>query len=242
MKIYKLSVLFFALIGGGCTPEVSDWTPSESPKENKVDRALFMHKIHYPAHASSMSEKEKRKLLQFLRNTVMSPLAVNVILEEYGGHSEKRIKDIQREFLKFGIPYELITVDYENEDSYQKCSSKNQHKKESRSGVEVMIERYVVIPPACADFSQPIGDANQARPPSNFGCAEITNFGMMVANPRDLVKGRLLGDSDGTVIAAGVERYHKDKVKDLLDTSTTVAPGTIATNSTATGSVPLGTY
>ena len=173
----------------------------------------------------------------------MSPLAVNVILEEYGGHSEKRIKDIQREFLKFGIPYELITVDYEHEDSHQKCHSKNQYRKESRSGVEVIIERYVVIPPACADFSQPIGDANQARTPSNFGCAEITNFGMMVANPRDLVRGRSLGDSDGTVIAAGVERYRKDKIKELLETSTTVAPGTTASNTASTAETQaLGTY
>lgn len=241
MKIYKLSVLFLALLGGGCAPEVSDWTPSESPKENKVDRALFTHRIYYPAHASAMSEKEKKKLLQFLRKTVMSPLAVNVILEEYGGHSEKRIKAIQREFLRFGIPYELITVDYEPE--VQQCYSTKYSKRESQSGVDVIIERYVVIPPACADFSQPIGDANQARTPSNFGCAEITNLGMMVANPRDLIKGRPLGDSDGTVIAAGVERYRKDKVKELLETSTTVAPGTTVSNAApASGTVPLGTY
>lgn len=238
MKIYKLSALLFALLGG-CAPEVSDWTPAESPKENKVDRAVFTHKIHYPAHASSMDEREKKSLFQFLKKTVMSPLAVTVILEEYGGHSKKRIKDIQRELLKFGIPYELVTEDYEQDDPHQK-----HHKKDSGSGVEVIVERYVVIPPACADFSQSIGDAKQAQQQSNFGCADTTNFGMMVANPRDLIRGRPLGGSDGTVIAAGVERYRKDKVKQLMETSTTVAPGTTATNTPTqtAGAVPLGVY
>lgn len=243
MKIYKLSALLLVFIGG-CAPEVSDWTPAQSPKENKVNRAVFTHMIHYPAHASSMDEREKKCLLQFLKKTVLSPHAVTVILEEYGGHSKKRLKDIERELLRFGIPYELITEDYDQDECPPQQHCYQYHKKYSGSGVEIIIERYVVIPPACADFSQMIGDAKQAQQPSNFGCSDITNLGMMIANPRDLIRGRTLGDSDGTVIAAGVERYRKDKVKELMETSTTVAPGTTATNtSTVTpGAVPLGTY
>ena len=91
MKIYKLSALLLAFIAG-CTPEVARWTPAQSPKENKVDRAIFTYVINYPAHASSMDKREKSELLKFLRATVRSPMAVSVIIEEYGGHSENRIK------------------------------------------------------------------------------------------------------------------------------------------------------
>ncbi|HUX78877.1 MAG TPA: CpaD family pilus assembly lipoprotein [Alphaproteobacteria bacterium] len=240
MKIYKLSTLLFALIAG-CTPEVAEWTPAQSPKVNKVDRAIFTYSINYSSNASSMDKREKRELFKFLKATVGSPLAVTIIIEECGGHSEKRIKDLQRELLKFGIPYDLITVETDySEDSHK---SRKHRRKESGPSIVLTIERYVVIPPSCGDFSQPIGDARQAHAPSNHGCAITANLGLMIANPRDLVKGRSLGDSDGTVMAAGVDRYRKDKTKALIDTSTNVSPGSTGTSggaSASTGSATTG--
>ncbi len=228
MKIYKLSVLLFALVAG-CTPEVAEWTPAQSPKKNKVDRAIFTYSINYPIHATTMDKREKCELLKFLKATVGSPLAVSVIIEECGGHSEKRIKDIERELLIFGIPFDLITV-----ESTQ-CENSHKHHKHHRSDpgsyVVLTIERYVVIPPSCGDFSQPIGDAQQAYAHSNHGCAITANLGLNIANPRDLLVGRPSGDSDGTVIAAGVDRYRKDKTKALIDTSTNVSPGTTGSSS-----------
>lgn len=238
MKIYQLSVICIALLGG-CAPRVAEWTPAESPKENIVDRAIFTHLIHYPAHQNEMPTKEKESLRKFLKGTVLRASAVTVILEEYGGQSEKRIRDIKRELLKFGIPQELITVEEGCRPRGYKHHQRGQH-----SGVEVIVERYVVIPPSCADFSQPIGNSLQEFPHSNFGCADAVNFGMMVANPRDLIRGRPLGDSDGTVIAAGVARYRTDKVKELIDTSTTVEPGatTSSSSQSATGASAGASY
>jgi len=189
-----------------------------------VDRAIFTYVINYPAPESSMNKREKLEIHRYLRATVARPLAVSVIIEECGGHSEKRIKDIERELLIFGIPYDLITVESDQSESRHKHHI--HHKNRPESGVVLTIERYVVIPPSCGDFSQPIGDARQAYAHSNHGCADTANLGLMVANPRDLVKGRALGDSDGTVIAAGIDRYRKDKTKALIDTSTNVSPGT----------------
>lgn len=223
MKLYKMSAIAFLFLGA-CTPEVTDWTPAESPKKNVVDRAVFSHTVHYPAHSSSMGNREKRALQQFLRSYIMKPSSVTVILEEFGGHSEKRVKDIERELVLFGISYHLIKVG--TLDEMPKGASKgHKHDKGSRgSGVELTFERYIVIPPSCGNFSQPIGDAEQAYNHSNYGCADTANLGMMVANPRDLMNGRTLEASDGTVIAAGVQRYRTDKVKALIDTSTTVSP------------------
>jgi pilus assembly protein CpaD len=228
MKINKLSAFLFALVAG-CTPEVAQWTPSQSPKVNKVDRAIFTYVIKYPTHASSLDKAEKLELHKYLRATVASPLAVSIIIEECGGHSEKRIKDIERELLIFGIPYDLITVESDQSESHHKHHK--HHKNRPESGVVLTIERYIVIPPSCGDFSQPIGDAQQAYAHSNHGCADTANLGLMVANPKDLIKGRSLGDSDGAVLAAGVDRYRKDKTKALIDTSTNVSPGSTGTSS-----------
>jgi hypothetical protein len=67
---------------------------------------------------------------------------------------------------------------------------------------------------------------------------------MMVANPRDILRGRKTGDYDGTVMAAGVKRYHDDKVKALIDTSTTVPPGSQAATTpvSSSGGAAGGTF
>lgn len=222
MKLHNLwaaTGLFLA----ACSPQITGWTPSESPKKNIVNRTVFTHTVHYPAHSESMGRQEKRALHQFLKQYILKPSSVNVIIDEYGGHSDKRIKDIERELVIFGIPHHLIKIDSMQDHSrtHEPCG---QGKGKAGSGVDLIFERYVVIPPSCSDFSQPIGNAAQAYNTSNFGCSDTANLGMMVANARDLVDGRALDPSDGPVIAAGVERYRTDKVKKLIDTSTTTSP------------------
>jgi type IV pilus biogenesis protein CpaD/CtpE len=236
MKIYNIGAVAFILLAG-CAPQVTEWTPAESPKENKVNRVVFTHSLHYPAHAERMEAEEKRKFNQFLRNHAPSPSAVSVIIQEYGGHSEKRIKDVERELLKYGISHDLITVDYDELEaphsySYPGNKKHQKHKESSGSGVEVIVERYIVIPPSCANFSSPIGNAEQAYNSSNFGCSTEANLGMMVANPRDLIRGRDRSAYDGKVIAAGVNRYENDKVKQITEIATTTltTPGNPATS------------
>jgi pilus assembly protein CpaD len=228
MKFIKYSALLTVTLLAGCAPEIVEWTPAESPKENKVERTVFYHTIQYPSQSKSFPEGEINALLRFLKANAESPSAVSIVLEECDGHSKKRIKDIQRVLVKYGVAYDMITVE----------PAEKAHKghKASSSGVCLVLEKYLVIPPSCADFSQPIGEAIQAHAPSNYGCATVANLGMMVANPRDLIRGRSLGASDGTVIAAGVKRYRDDKVKELIDTSTNVSPSQMSSSPSTTSS------
>ncbi len=242
MKLYQLAV-FSGLFIVACSPEVTKWTPSESPKKNIVNRAVFSHTVHYPAHSESMDNQEKRALHQFLKRYIIRPSSVTVVLEEYGGHSDKRIKDIERELVLFGIPYHFLKVESSQEQDRTE-QRKESRKGKSASGVELIFERFVVIPPSCSDFSQPIGDAEQAYNHSNFGCSDTANLGMMVANARDLVDGRKVDVSDGTVLAAGIERYRTDKVKSLVESSTTESPDQSSSNTgqSASGGGAAGAY
>jgi pilus assembly protein CpaD len=232
MKIYKIGLLSLMLISG-CTPDIAEWTPAESPKDNTVDRAVFTYFVKYLAHDKEWTDIEKRKLHQFMKNTIISPSAVAVVLVEYGGHSEKRVKQIEREFIKYGVPADLITVDYDYiDESYTRqnmkgpCESAQKHYGNdagATSGVEIVLERFLVIPPSCGNFSKQMGDGSQDYLSSNYGCATEANLGMMVANPRDLIRGREQGAYRGKVMAAGVNRYDNDKVKALLDVTTTTS-------------------
>ena len=230
MKFYKYSLLLITLLSG-CAPKVAEWTPAESPKKNKIERAYYTHTIHYSSKGIALGDAEKKKLLQFLKPNAPRPSAVVVTLEENGAHSQKRIKGIQRELVRYGIAYNLISV--------EQVPSACKGKKGAPSDVNLFIEYFLVIPPSCADFSQPIGSALQEYTHSNFGCADTANLGIMVANPRDLIDGRPVGVSDGTVMAAGVNRYRTDTIKQLQETETNVTPtqseesGTAATTQTS---------
>jgi pilus assembly protein CpaD len=75
-----------------------------------------------------------------------------------------------------------------------------------RDSAEFRLERHLVTFPRCPNWSsEPQNWSNRAS--SNFGCANTTNLGLMVADPADLVGGRTLGPADGTHEALGVRRY-----------------------------------
>ncbi len=235
MKFYKIINLIAFFVMAGCTPKVAEWTAAESPKKNKVERIVFAHTVCYPAHATALECQEKKKLQKFLKENVPSPSAVAVTLSQCGGVSEKRILDVKRELLRHGVPDDLISTD----DLDTGCRPASD--KTARSGIEILIERYVVIPPSCSDFSQNIGDARQSAHSSNFGCAVEADLGMMVANPRDLLRGRERDPYVGIVLANGVRRYRDGVITPLLQSSTTttttatgVTPTTPATSTTVT--------
>lgn len=239
MKIYKIMTLFTCIgMLSGCIPETAEWTAAESPKKNKVERVVLTYFVAYPAHTTTLEAKEKKQLRRFLNENVPSPYAITATLSECGGVSEKRIKEITRELLKYGVPHDFIIVADDQDTSDHKHPQKRGH-----SGVEIIIERYLVIPPSCANFSQNIGDAKQSSRSSNYGCAVEANLGMMVANPRDLIRGRSRDPYNGVLLAEAVTRYYTRKIAPLIDTSTTVAPTQrgSASSSTSTTMTP-GVY
>jgi pilus biogenesis lipoprotein CpaD len=91
-----------------------------------------------------------------------------------------------------------------------------------RYDVAVQVESvvYTVQPPSCPRTSHTtIGDMENT-PSSDFGCAFVSNTSAMIADPRDLVRGEQLGDTDGAVTSGAIQRLRDDKVKPfLLDNS-----------------------
>lgn len=72
-----------------------------------------------------------------------------------------------------------------------------------------------VTSPPCPDWTKAPGLDFANTGTSNFGCANVTNLGLMVADPGDLVRGRDAGYADGTAAARAVEAYRKGEVKEL---------------------------
>jgi type IV pilus biogenesis protein CpaD/CtpE len=77
----------------------------------------------------------------------------------------------------------------------------------------VSIGRYAVTLPTCPNWSQSLRWEFTNAFTSNYGCADATNLGLMVASPADLVSGRSFAGTDAQPAADAVQRYLTDKVK-----------------------------
>ena len=81
--------------------------------------------------------------------------------------------------------------------------------------VKVIVRRYVVTLPGCPDWTGRPGISYDNATSSNFGCATAVNFGLMVADPGDIVAGRHPGLLDGEFAARSIERYRKGETTPL---------------------------
>jgi pilus assembly protein CpaD len=178
-----------------CAPTASYWTPAQSSKQNQVEAVRLMHDLQVPA-SGSLSAAEIAGLDGFLaRHQVGYGDDVTVIAAANRNHAPLT------EYLhKQGIDAHPIAANGIDVPT---------------GGLRLLVERYVVIPPNCPDWSKPSRTDYGNTPMSNMGCANATNLGLMLADPRDLLQGRQPGAADGTASAAAVQRYRTDKVKSL---------------------------
>lgn len=90
------------------------------------------------------------------------------------------------------------------------------------NAVNLTVERYLVTLPGCPDWTSRAGRTFDNRPNSNFGCATAINFGLMVAEPRDILEGRGGTPGDGEALSVGVQRYRVGETRALeVDNSNT---------------------
>jgi pilus biogenesis lipoprotein CpaD len=221
-----LSLLGLSL--GACTPSVGPqenlgWIQASSPKQLEVDRAEYRHSVYFPTDRSAVPASERARLLSFLET--VGPRGRDSIRLE--GHADERASELYnlelaaernesveallREFGLGGLP--VTTVAYGEAVPAVPSSGPAAWRLNRR--VELVFERYLVTLPACPDWSRQSGTDFSNQPHSNFGCATQTNLGLMVAEPKDLVRGRTLAPADGVHQAEGIVRYRTGKVVEL---------------------------
>ena len=190
---------------GACAPETSLYTPTQSPKENKVTFVRLGHEVKFAANDARLAPGEADRLAAFLRRSAVGyGDRVSLILPERGNAPalDARRQAVAMALANHGIltqpigPIEGVAA--------------------APDSVLITVGRYVVTPPACPDWSKtPSYDAAN-RAGSNFGCASAVNLGLMVADPGDLAGGRPPGPGDGDQNTLAIQRYREDKTKDLL--------------------------
>jgi pilus assembly protein CpaD len=193
IRLYPIAVpLVLAL--AGC---VTDYTKSEAPNTLGVDGAETRFDLAFAPGSARLGSGEAVRLDRLVLAGSIRP-ADRVTISAAGAPSlaEQRAAAVSRELLRYGIVAGTLTLDTV-----------------PANGAIVSVGRYTVTLPPCPNWSQSLSDDFTNAFTSNYGCANSTNLGLMVASPADLVSGRTLAPADGQPAVSAVQRYLNDKVK-----------------------------
>jgi len=213
-----LAALLLMLAGvTACSPQTLSATQTEVPKQIKLTYSVISWPVQFEPGTATLSAGQEQALSNFL-STVKTGDGDEVTFEAgpaaYGTNAAlvaERQASVDLVLRSLLMPASVV----ETRSLLGASGAEN----EARGGVAgsevpgadvvvVNVGRYIVSGPSCPDWTKPQADDFSNTPPSNFGCATLTNLARMVANPADLVRGSTEGPADGDYAAQGVAAYH----------------------------------
>ena len=182
-----------------------EWSASEAPRHVRVDFQRITHTAGFAASATQLAQNEQESLGAFLQAaqvTTDDP----IYLEGAAGDrlSGARISTLARDLTRRGFSVATLPA---APDAVP------------RNALLVVVERYVVTPPECPNWTKSSSGDHENAQTSNFGCSDATNLGLMVADPRDLVIGRQLGPAGAAQAGLAIQRYRSGQTSPITPTT-----------------------
>jgi len=193
MRLYP--VILPVLLGlAGCAGEYSK---SEAPTDLRVDGAETRREIAFAAGSAALAPSEIHKINDWVLSGSVRPAdRVAIAADGPPALAQARTGAISRALLRWGIvatPAPFADV--------------------AANRAVVNVGRYAVTLPDCPNWSESLSVDFSNALTSNYGCADATNLGLMVASPSDLVSGRQFTGIDAVPAIGAVNLYLTDKVK-----------------------------
>jgi pilus biogenesis lipoprotein CpaD len=142
---------------------------------NRIDLVQYHHQITFEGGRNKPTDAEYDRFNTFAQSINLG-YADELVLR---GGAPARQTALANYFEHRGL---LAKVKLEPGSAEEKASNT----------VKVVVNRHVVTPPACPNWSNFDGNENRNTPGSNYGCAVDASLGYMVANPRDLIQGQTM--------------------------------------------------
>ncbi len=183
-----------------CTPPSSEWSEVEAPKKLRVDYVRMEHIAAFSPGSNELGHAELDSLNGFLAKAEIG--STDRIYFQPASDDKlatQRIAKLSHSLARRGIGAETLPPG-----------------PVPANRMRVIVERYVVTPPDCPNWTEPPFAEHSNQPHANFGCAVNTNFALMVADPRDLVIGRTLAPAEGDAALLAIARYREGKTKGLI--------------------------
>lgn len=177
--------------------------------EPQAETITMIHKVSFAFGEDDLSAGEAERLTRFLQASAAdrkSRVRIDGPRKAAGRHdilTAARIASIAARLTEMGAHAEVAARPIESLTKPE-------------DAIVVTVTRAMVIEPDC-NVPKTI---YTPRPTHIWTCSSAVALGRMVADPLDLARGRTLAPGDGETLAAGVERYRADKIKELDDEPT----------------------
>src|SRR5215472_6565231 len=174
----------------------AEYSKSEAPAALRVDGAESRVELAFAGGSDRLAPGEATRLDRLVLAGNIRPS--DRVLIAAGGPprlAERRAAAISGELLHYGIVAQTLALD-----------------SVPANRAIVSIGRYAVTLPECPNWSQSLQWEFTNAFTSNYGCADATNLGLMVASPGDLVSGRQFTGADAVPAINAVNRYQTDRI------------------------------
>ncbi len=211
----KLLAAVLLLGLGACAREQASWTAVEAPNRLQVDWRSESHVSNFSPAAVELPPDERARLTRFLQASIRTGderITLSPASDGDRALSERRIDHLRR-LVATAAPGRPVTVAPIADSRLQ------------GNNALIVVGRYVVSTPSCPNWRKPSGIDSANQPSSNFGCANQTNLGLMVADPADLVVGQELQPADAEAMALSIRRYREGKLPALPKDATVITTG-----------------
>lgn len=202
----------------GCSPQTISATPTEAPKQIKLTYATVSWQVHFAPDSAKLSADQQQALADFLAGVrvgysdqVTVATAAHSVYGSDASLAALRQASIDAVLKSLRMPISQM-------ETPLRTAAQSADAADTDVAV-VKIGRYIVTAPNCPDYSKPMAGDFSNTPSSNFGCADMVDLGMMVADPADLVRGAKMGGADGDYATRSVTKYHDG----TIDTSVSFA-------------------
>ncbi len=229
VMIHKAALIGCALLLGACQTKYADkpwYDPLNlqldmQPREEKtvqVAPSEIAFALQFPKGSATLSAVERRAAVNFLERRATTG-------------SDEIIVD-------FGLLHETTDLAYDRRTTVaalvsdagldpMRVKARQNVAGIAENEVNLTVRRYLVTLPGCPDYTSRAGRTFDNRPHSNWGCATATNLGLMVAEPRDIARGRGATPGDSEALVLGFQRYRAGEQRALpvSDTNTAESHG-----------------
>lgn len=181
------------------------------PIKNKVETRNSLIDLQFSGDSKILSAKDRDYLHGNLSN--IRPNAVDDITLKVAagiGHRSQRVQYVKNLLHKSGytLPVKVITQE-----------------KIPANKIVVGITYAVVVAPDCPDWKKSPVTTYSNMTPANYACATTVNLGLMVDNPRDLVRGQDSREHKAERSAKVLSDYHSGIESTSSATATSSATG-----------------
>lgn len=193
--VIRTGFLALAMLAAGCEGQIENWDEVNGVPELKVHAVDYTHAVHFDPSNNLPHSLEMDQLSQFMsriRTRRDDPIEVR-----YENTPARRDQAAIMKAILEDQGFQVRAKRIEPVDGGTQGSEP----------IVVAVTKAVIKLPDCPNWNDDVLNGYSNLTYQNFGCANVTNLGLMIDRPMDLVRGRSDGVFDGDLAASSIQRY-----------------------------------